>query len=786
MSDRASSAGLFLSDNDRHRIAEVDILAKERAVGLLVDRLTEPSWTVRRAVVAALGEAGPSAVEAMTRSLRLARDDEARIAALVDALSASTSDVNAEMVTLAHDPNPAVVCDAAQVLGRRRSPAAIPLLARLTQHEDDNVAVSAIEALGRIGGLTVIEPLIMMVRSGNFFRTFPAIDVLGRSGDPRAVAPLAELLDKAHYSLEAARALGRLGLPSAVPALVDLMARGNDAVVRVAATSIAEIHARQSDEPTRTAVADLLRGHVRNVEALTSKITRTLSDADDAERAAICKVIGWIGGETAVAHLIELLDGPPTVSAAAATALAQLGRQGDEHLLAALRMGDSARRRVLLPLVGRRNADADAVVQCLDDEDPAVPALACEALARIGDPRVVPSLFPLIGMGDPRIEHAASAAIQSLGSMRTKELTLEAARSQNPRVRRSALRIIAYFGYAEGLDLLLASINEPDERIRDAAIGALPFIEESRALDAILEAAKHSAPRTRAAAMRALGQSTNSARVREPLRQALGDPDAWVRYYACQALGRLEDEGAVEAVIARLDDDAGQVRVAAVEALAQIKGERALQALHGSAASPDRDVQRAALIGLGIAKRIEALPILLTIADSFDAPTRLVAVSALAEFDVAEATTAIAAAAGDPEENVRNAALSFLAKRPGLAASQALIERLGSTADRDRILAALSMPVAGRIEAILLALEDARGDLAPILASALGRMQRPDALAALVQVLGFPSVAARRAAASALIVARDPESQGALVHASQNDPDPEVRRLCATAIAART
>ncbi len=56
----------------------------------------------------------------------------------------------------------------------------------LTEHEDDNVALAALEALGRIGGAEAVERLIGLAESGNFFRAFPAIEVLGRPGSSGA------------------------------------------------------------------------------------------------------------------------------------------------------------------------------------------------------------------------------------------------------------------------------------------------------------------------------------------------------------------------------------------------------------------------------------------------------------------------------------------------------------------------------------------------------------------------------------------------------------------------
>src|SRR5690606_12070695 len=109
---------------------------------------------------------------------------------------------------------------------------------------------------------------------------------------------------------------------------------------------------------------------------------------------------------------------------------------------------------------------------------------------------------------------------------------------------------------------------------------------------ALLAAASHPVAKTRAAVMRALGQTEATPEVVKALLSAVADADAWVRYYACQALGRLRIETAVERLIALMNDDTGQVRVAAVEALAHLSDERAGDALAGAARSDDADMRR--------------------------------------------------------------------------------------------------------------------------------------------------------------------------------------------------
>ncbi|NVJ13581.1 HEAT repeat domain-containing protein [Myxococcus sp. AM010] len=771
---------LTLSAEDRSQVDEVEQLARRGAssLALLVGGLDAQSWAVRRAVVGALAKLGTPAVASLRDVLVHRRDSEARLAATVEALVASTGDVEGVLEPLGEDANPALVCDVAQVLGRRRGRRSVPLLSRLTVHADDNVAVAAIEALGRVGGGAAVDALLAALGSGNFFRIFPAIDVLGRCGDPVVVPALLGLLADPFYTLEVARALGRTGQEAAVPALVGLLRRGNDSAVRAAAVALVDIHEAQVQRfgGSRTVQA-AMRGPESAV--LGRRLSQGVTSADTTEKTALARLLGWVGGLDAASGLLRLLDGPdPSVARAAASALSELGADADAQILQALREGDSARRRVLLPLVGRRTAAVPDVMSCLEDRDASVRALAADTLSRIGSPAAVPALFERLVDEDLRVVQAAVGAIQSLGSDATEKLALQAAHSPDSRLRRAALRIISYFGYSKGLDVLLQAMRDSDERLRDAAIYGLPFIEDPRAVDALLTAADHESERTRAAAMRALGQTEKEARITSTLLRGLNDRDPWVRYYACQALGKLNEEAAADAIVALADDAAGQVRVAVVDALAHMHTESAMTALQRAAVSADADVRRAALLGLGVGRRPDALPVLLEAAKSEDAATRLVALSAVAEYEAPETLPALLHAAGDGDDSVRSAAVGFIATRPGVPATQALVSLLGDMTLRERVVSALALPLEGRLPGLLAALEAADELTAPLLVAALARMRRSDAQAALLQLLGSASPAGRRAAVPAVAALGTLEAREALERASTQDEDPEVRRAC--------
>ncbi len=747
-----------------------------------LEMLNDPSWAVRREVVRLLGESGAPAVAPLCALLRARRDDEARIAAAVDALVASSADVLSEVAILANDPDPALAADGAQILGRRRSPNAVPTLAALVMQGDDNVAVAAIEALGRIGGSQAIETLIGAVESGNFFRVFPAIDVLGRSGDPRAIAPLAALLPNSMYTLEVARALGRSGEASAVVHLAGLFSNPGEAQSRVAAVALADLHAVHRERfGSDEAPADSLRQSAVPPAAI-QRLLRATATATPEEQGAIAFLLSVIGGESAARGLRSMLDLAPPIREVASAGLKRLGSEADQEVKLALREGDSEHRRALLR-VASRAALAPEVVSCLGDPDPTVRALACDALARMGEASSVSALFPLLADPSQRVVQAATGAIQSLGSAEAKELAVRFAGGDDAALRTGALRILAYFGAPDTLPAFLSALKNEEPRVRELALSGLALIERKEALDAIIDASQSDIEQTRAAAMRALGRcALEDSRIADVVQGALGDTAPWVRYYAAQALGRRKVESSTARLAELLADPAGQVRVAAIEALAQLEGNVALDALHRVASGRDPDMQRAALIGLGLTKRPEAIQVLVDAATNADPSTRLVALSALSEVSHSKVIPVLVASVDDVDENVSAAALGYLAAQSSFEATQALVELHKDPAKRERVNRLLSTANPHRVAGLVAALATADDHTAGDLAFALARLASAESIDALMRAMEMTSVPARKAAAVALGSSRQPKAVLLLQRAAREDLDPQVRQICAVIV----
>ncbi|HEY0710622.1 MAG TPA: HEAT repeat domain-containing protein [Polyangia bacterium] len=789
-----------VSTAEQGRVEEIDRLFAGAPATLprLVVALAEPSWPVRRAVIASLAALGDDAVAPLVENLARNRSDETVIAANVEALVASTGAVEDALMGLVDHPDPAVTADVAQILGRRQHGTAIPALMKLAAHPNDNVAVAAIEGLGRVGSRAAVEALLQTLTSPSFFRVFPAIGVLGRSGDPRVVKPLAGLLEVPPYVVEAAQALGQTGDKAAAAPLARLLASADEPELTAAAAQALAVlddeHVRRYG--TSRAIKEAIAGAV-DPAAVTTKLLRVLDSSarvTEAERdrpagggddgtAALCLVLGMLGDSRAVPSLLVVALGQGPAKAAALHALREFGESGSAAITEALGRADGEGRRLLLPLVTGKNV-LPAVLASLDDEEADVRAAACDALARLGAVSAVGRLFDRLSDRSAGVVQAAVAAIQSLGSPATEQLAVAKARAPEASVRRWALRILAYFGSPGALDVLLSAMSDPDPRVQEGAIQGLAFVDDPRAQDALLNAARHSSAQVRAVGFRSLGHTAPDSRITAALIRGMNDPDPWVRYYACQSAGRLRVSIAVDGLVTRLADPAPQVRMASVEALSHFEDATAQEALERVALSADDDLQQAAIISLGIARAGQSA--VLAALESTSAATRLVAVSALAGFDEDWVTQRLAQAARDPDEGVRTSALSSLASRPEADATPRLIrlfeKRLVPAAQLPDLL---SRPGGDRPASLLQALGRADEEVAPLLTAALARLADARAHAALHAALGLPNPAARKAAVATLGAVGGPADLAAIGGLLKSDPDRHVREVCAAVLTAR-
>lgn len=167
-------------------------IADHRVVDPLMTALLSPNWIVRMYAAQALGRVTvPHAVNAL--------------------------------IMLLQDPVQAVR-DAAMTALQAMRDQAVPLLLEALAHQDWHVRLRTVEALGILKSQTAVPALLdHLNQEPDTAVRQDMIRALGEIGDVRAVPPLLALLDDRRVKRQVIDALGKLGDPAPIPALIHII-----------------------------------------------------------------------------------------------------------------------------------------------------------------------------------------------------------------------------------------------------------------------------------------------------------------------------------------------------------------------------------------------------------------------------------------------------------------------------------------------------------------------------------------------------------------------------------
>jgi HEAT repeat protein len=233
---------------------------------------------------------------------------------------------------------------AAAALGKLGNGRGAPFLAEaLATDQDVDVRCSAAWALGRIGGKTVVEPLIEALRDADDSVRRVAVEALAEAGTPAALAALSRGLSDRHHDVRLAvvRALGAAGNGRSAAALIAALGDREWSVRSAAADALAALDDSSalpalrealagSDLAARLAAAEALGriGDPRAVEPLVASLQGDLQCCDLRLRRNVAKALGEIGKAEALAALVELVADPHTAGVAAESMVKVLRRDG--------------------------------------------------------------------------------------------------------------------------------------------------------------------------------------------------------------------------------------------------------------------------------------------------------------------------------------------------------------------------------------------------------------------------------------------------------------------------
>jgi HEAT repeat protein len=563
--------------------------------------------------------------------------------------------------TASQDPD--VVLFTLQILGSMPEEEAAPILLGFISHPDLNIAQAAVESLGDLKCQRAVGPLLELLE-GELWLRFAAILSLGRIGDARATLELLKIVGDESLGGTALEALGRIGDPSAIEPLCRELVREDrfpqrDAFLTAAGDCLAKAGTEVPELRDPELAAAFRKGAFRRY------LKECLASEDPDLRAAASRLVRAYGDETLYPGLVEHLDQPSLTAETVAFFGSLRETHGAEAILrAATNHARAGVRSAAFWVLGLRNEPwIDPILaSALDDPDAAVLASAVRALARHRPAGSFEKVLPLLFHDSETVRGRALESLPYLARPADVELMGRLLEETEP-----GEKLLAYVEVSRRLERepfvprWLARIpGASTDLLRGLlrALGEVTGPEVTASLSPLLD---HPEPSIRTLAIECLAHPDNAARI-GPVLKARLETDRECAYYVVRALGRLKFGDAAPDLMAFHAKAAALEKVAVIEALGAIGTSDAVHFLESELHGRDRERRRAAASALAKHHRDGRLALFLTLSRAEDWALRNTAAWALGEIGSADAVPVLRKLTIDPEEVVARTARSALEK----------------------------------------------------------------------------------------------------------------------------
>ncbi len=359
-------------------------------------------------------------------------------------------------------PNPRMRSQAVEDLGKLAAHEAVPaLIERLQEDVNTYVRSASAEALGRIGDVRGIFPLMDALRDSCSFVRRAAAIALGQMQAKEAQGALLRALEDPNFYVRRAaiNAVGKLGVADHAAMLLPSLDTPDPRIRRTAIIALRRLESHdgiprmveilesyllnpnQRDLPVvKTLVVTL--GELRAGEAVPT-LVRVMRGYVGV-RSLAAKSLGRIGDAQAAGALMEALKDDKSKSLQL-SALKSLGQLRYHKAVPAIRpfldAPDPRMRRTAAMTLGNLR-DRDSVARLLrmarDDDSPLVRPAAVEALGLIGDRRTIEKLLPFVDDSNAYLRAALAHALSTLDGQ-TPAVIDALRRLQDDKVRHVAI-----------------------------------------------------------------------------------------------------------------------------------------------------------------------------------------------------------------------------------------------------------------------------------------------------------------------------------------------------------
>ncbi|HRH43255.1 MAG TPA: HEAT repeat domain-containing protein [Pyrinomonadaceae bacterium] len=530
----------------------------------IINALGDKNWRVRRELVEGFSRrAAPDAIGALLQAMKEKHFDFGVLNSALQILQSTSVKTIETLIEFLQDNDADLRMQVALILGEQKYQQAIPALLNALEDEDENVRFHVIEALAKMKTEEAVEPILAIAEKRDFFLSFAALEALREIADDSITERLFPLLNDDFLREATIETLGAVGNAEVVSVLIDLLNNDRSSVISVAKAfkSLSENNGVEIIKPTPQSISDSGK----------ENLLYSLNTESGTDLKAIIYLAGFVESEKIRQRLGSLLENE-NFREDAAEALGQQGELAIDLLIERLQTEDLKVGQTAVRLLGK--IKSERVVSVLIEVLKANSELSSEAalaLGQIGDQQAFEPLINLLKNGNTASRQAAGNALKHLAHPDTVKVLDELITDSEPTIRIEAIKVVGHFGAKGCENKIVQSCEDKDERVQKAALEQLPNIVDDRKNFILAKLLKEGSPRLRAEVVQILSRIKNQQSL-IGLREALDDADAWVRYFAVRALGKLNDLTISEKLFEMAkNDEAEQVRLAAYEVLGELE-----------------------------------------------------------------------------------------------------------------------------------------------------------------------------------------------------------------------
>lgn len=555
----SSLSGLL--EPERHEYA-LDLDPARDSVELLLALLGDESWRVRKAAEQRIADFSrhEGLVEGLLRGLASRENAGLRnsSAAAIGLLGQAAVEELGKLLSVEDRDLRKFVIEALGMVG---SDEAKKLVLVALDDADINVAASAAEALGALGGDGIAAELAGRLRgSGRQMQAY-LLDALARMGAGLTFAEVSDLVGEAVLARSLYPLLGASGDLNALPTLVEGIKHRSEGNRDAALKALSEFAVGQ---PAAGKIGDLIRSD----ELLRSAVLGALETEDESALGAALIILG-------TSNEVELA--PLLLDSCATRTVVGIG------VSVVLSWGDG----VVGPLL------RDFFKVGVETR-----VLFLEVIEQVGGAAVIDDLIEIATVPETRCAEAAVRIIGRFGNSsvipQLMEMAIGASAEQERHIG-NALSAIAIRHRAEATKAILGALSTG--KVRPAWLVVLAALGDTELTKYVSLATRDSDSLVRCTAYECAGAFGADFPV-GTLKMGLADESPRVRLAAARTLGGLRNYEAVDALLTATRDPDTSVVAAALQSLGTLGGPKVISTLRDAAGSPKAPVAIAALQSL--------------------------------------------------------------------------------------------------------------------------------------------------------------------------------------------